>query len=154
MSQLRIMLTQGGEKALASTNAAMKIVIQLSQNDETVRRQLCESIKKEYEGAVDYQVPSLFGVACAEANENTNVIYKQAIIFWFMLFDPALFGSYMLHGESDIIRNEFMKALKNATSCFINGLRMNGEKINPSVSIVERTTGHFVGHMRSFFVAL
>jgi hypothetical protein len=154
MSQLRIILTQGGEKAITHTNAAVKFIIQLSSNDERTRRQLSDTIGKAYPGAVDYQVPTLFEAVCNEAYENSNVFYKQAVIFWFMLFDPALFGAYMLHGETDIVRNEFMKALKNATSCFISGLRMNGEKINPSVSIVERTTGHFVGHLRSFFIAL
>jgi hypothetical protein len=153
-SFMRQIFVTAGATGSARTNSCLEIVSNLCVNNNRVRRQLFAHMAKPYTGDIDYQVPSLFQLLTTQLTTSNNAHYKQAIIVWFMLFDPACFGSYMLHGESDLVRETFMKKVLQATASFVVGVKLDGELFTERDSIFMRTAGHFICDVRSTFVSV
>lgn len=158
MSRLRQIFLDGNVQVMRDALEDVKFLSSIS----TVTRQSILAALKAGQSSVKIEiiedpgseVPSLFQHVALVASRSCNAHYQQAVIVWYMLFDTELFGRWMLQNESDVIKDHFIKVLKEATTYFIAGHQMNGALFKPGDNLLQRRTGHFISWVRDQFVAL
>jgi hypothetical protein len=154
-SRLRTIIIDGCERGRETMLESVYKVMQLCNDNHTVRKEMYRCVGlRDPPPASSYHVPKLFTNMATAAYSSGNSFYQQAIILFFMLFDPGVFGRFMLQHEPPTVQEAFMKALKNATSNFLFGRRMDGTIFDKTDSIMDRKTGAFVIYMQSCFAML
>ena len=162
MSRLRRIFIDGDAKML---HLAMEDVLFLSSISSSTRegllgrwelqqQKVVAGAKAEPSEDSPSEVPDLFVAMAHKIHRSRNAHYKQAIVAWYMLYDSQLFGRFMLQNETPELQDQFMKALKEMTTFFIAGHKMNGSLFKPGDNLADRRTGHFITRVREMFALM
>ena len=80
-----------------------------------------------------------------------NAVYQQVFILWYMLYDPQLFGRWMLEGEDHGKATLFMGAIKQIYHYLTNGWKLNGTMFQPGDNTCGRC-GEFLRQAQALFL--
>ena len=149
MSRLRQIIDKGNGNELRSAIADVLHLCSLSLRQ---RKDLLAALRsrqasiqlKTYPDDTSNQIPGIFCKLAHEIAQGNNAHYQLAIVVWYMNFDPELFARNMLQGEAPQFQDQFMKALKEKTTYFVDGRHMNGALMKKTDDFVLRRTGPYV----------
>lgn len=164
-SLLRRIIVEGEKRALDQAFQDMINLIQVS--DQTHARMLqvfsrfVETGKKptaklevEYD-LRNSNVPHLFFAMAKKLVEAPNPHYQVTLLCLFMLYDSALFGRWMLYGETQQFQAAFMRRLGEIAHNYIDGVKIKtGEKFLPNDDLSQRKTGPFTLAVSEYFACL
>lgn len=155
ISRMRQIIVLGGDHGRNVMRDSVHRVLQLAQSDASVY----EILQREVQSATirpmpELDVPPLFIDLARDIYGSCNPWYQQAIIFAFMVFDPDVFGQWMMHGESPAVRDHWMAVAKESTTNLILGVHMDGSIFRKDDSIALRKTGTWAIYLQSHFATL
>lgn len=159
MSKLRRIICQGDATALKNALQDVKLLSEITPESRQrilsayTRGQTTNKIKLDL-NPEESEVPDSFQTNTNTLLHSCNAYYQLAQVVWYMMFDPALFGRWMLHGEPPQLQDQFMKILRESISYFIQGKQMQGQPFKSGDNLHQRRTGAFICHVRNAFSIL